>query len=70
MRFLLTQNLGYTHVSKHKSSPITLVNIIFAIWKVICASYVFFDAEFKYVIRTALSPTVFVWQNILQCNFS
>ena len=54
---------SYTH-------PVTPVNIIFVTWKQICVSYVFFHAEFKYGIRTALSPTVLVWQNFLKCSFS
>ena len=29
-------------------------------------SHVFFNAEFKYVIRISLSPTVLVWQNFLK----
>ena len=49
---------------------ITMVNIIFVTLKLIHVSYVFFHAEFKYVIRTGLSPTNFVWQNFLKCNFS
>jgi hypothetical protein len=32
----------------------------FVTLKLICVSHVFFHAEFRYVIRTALSPTVFV----------
>jgi len=38
-------------------------------FKIICVSYVFFYAEFKFVIRIALPPTVFMWQNFLKCNF-
>jgi len=38
----------------------TQVNIIFVTRKLICVSYVFFHAELKPVIRTALSPTGFV----------
>ena len=32
----------------------------FCCMQTICVSYVFFRAEFKYVTRIALSPTVFV----------
>jgi len=32
----------------------------------LCLSHVFFHAEFKYVIRTAVSPTVFVSENFLK----
>ena len=39
---------------------VTPVNIIFVILKAVSVPYVFFHAEFKYVIRIALSPTVFV----------
>jgi hypothetical protein len=42
---------------------------IFITWKLICVSRVFFHAEFEYVIRIALSPTVIVWQNFFKCSF-
>ena len=53
-----------------ETQQITLVNIIFVTWKLICVSYLFFHAEFKYVIRTALAHTFFVRENFLKCNFS
>jgi len=37
----------------------TAVNIIFVTRKLISVSYVFFHAEFKCIIRTALLPTGF-----------
>jgi len=49
---------------------ITPVNIIFPTRTLIWVSYVFIHTEFKYVIRTSLSPTVFVTQKALKCNFS
>jgi hypothetical protein len=42
----------------------------FVTWKLICVSYVYLDAEFKYVIKTALSPTVLLWQNFLEGSLS
>jgi hypothetical protein len=33
----------------------------------LCLSHVFFHAEFKYVIRIAVSPKVFVSENFLKC---
>ena len=62
-----------------EESPVTMtelavtatpLNIIFVTRKIIRVSYVFFQAVFKCVIRTALSPTVFVRQNFLKCNCS
>ena len=35
----------------------------------IYVSYIFSHAGFKYVIRIAPSPTVFVWQNFLKWKF-
>jgi hypothetical protein len=32
--------------------------------------YVFFHAEFKYIIIIALSSAVFAWKNFLNFNFS
>jgi hypothetical protein len=52
------------------NQQITLVHAILVTWKLICVSYVFFHAEFKHVIRTALSCTGFVRQNFLKCNFN
>jgi hypothetical protein len=49
---------------------IRMVNKIFVTWKLNCVSCVSFHAELQYVIRTALSPAVFVWQNFLKFNFS
>lgn len=43
-----------THVPTYYVRNVTLVNIIFVIRKLICVSYVLFQAEFKYVIRTVL----------------
>jgi hypothetical protein len=39
---------------------IAVVNRIFVTLKLICVCCAFFHAGFKYVIKTALSPTVFV----------
>jgi len=39
-------------------------------WKVICVAYVFLHAEFKYIIRISLSPTVVVWLKFLKFSFS
>jgi hypothetical protein len=41
----------------------TPVHIIFVTRKLICVFHVFFHAEFKCVIRIALTPTGFVQQN-------
>ena len=43
-----------THVPTYYVRNVTLLNIMFVTWKLICVSYVFFQAEFKYVIRIAL----------------
>jgi hypothetical protein len=57
-------------ISIFRHIPVTSVNITVVAWKLICVPHVFPHAECKHVVRTALSPTVFVWQNFLKCNFS
>ena len=57
---------GYVFVS---IVLITVVNVMFVTWKLICVYCAFFHSELKYVIKTALSPTVFVWHFFLNCNF-
>jgi len=44
-----------------KETILSPVNTVFVTWKVIWVWYVFFHAEFKYVIRIALPHTGFVW---------
>jgi len=44
----------FTHVPTYYVRNVTVVNIIFVTWKPIYVCYVFFQAEFKYVIRIAL----------------
>jgi hypothetical protein len=48
---------------------ISLANIIFVTWKLMCVSYVFFHTEFKYVMRIAISPSLCV-SEFLKCNVS
>ena len=43
-----------THVPAYYIRNVTLGNIIFVTRKIICVSYVFFQAELMYVIRVAL----------------
>jgi hypothetical protein len=65
-------NCDVTKHAKHlliSGEHISLANIIFVPWKLMCVSYVFFHTEFKYVIRIALSPR-FCMTEFLKCNFS
>ena len=56
--------------AESRKTPIIMVIIIFIIWKLMCVLYVFIHAEFKYISRTAISPTGFVRQNSLICNYN
>jgi hypothetical protein len=61
---------GRDDVQLTSAAEKTLVNVIFVTLKLICVSNVYFHAELKCVIRSAQSPTVFVWKSFLKCNFS
>jgi len=54
---------GRAEVQLNSAAQKTQVNIIFVTLKLICVSNVFFHAELNCVIRSALSPTVFVWKS-------
>ena len=49
---------------------VTLVNIVFVTWKIIYVYYVFFQADFKYVIRIASSQNNFFVADVLKCSFT
>lgn len=61
---------GWVPQPTHSAAQKTLVNIIFVTLKLTCVSNLFFHAKFKCVIRSAISPTVFVWKSFLKYNFS
>jgi len=56
---------GRVEVQLNSAAQKTLVKIIFVTLKIICVSNVFFHVEFKCVIRSTLSPTVFMWKSFL-----
>jgi len=61
---------GKAEVQLNSVTQKTQVNITFVTLKLIRVSNVFFHAEFKSVIRSALLPTIFVWKRFLKCNYS
>ena len=46
-RNLVLIRISLETISKAIKTLITLVNIVFVTWKLICVAYVFFHAEFK-----------------------